>query len=226
MAAQVLKLDKGTPGGLVDYVMRGRKFLNDSKNGINPFDNFKPEVPTGQNLIPASPEMDDFEKIGMAELPQLCLVIIAGGLGERLGYSGIKVDLPLMTIEDDYCYLKFYFEYAIAIRERCLDMLDASVDKENFYVPIFIQVSDDTEAKTMDLLNSKNYFNYKKEWVDMVKQENVPALIDNSGSIAFDQTTFKITTKPHGHGDIHTLLYQSGVAKKWEDMGKKWMLFI
>jgi len=78
----------------------------------------------------------------------------------------------------------------------------------------------------MDLLTSKNYFNYKKEWVDIVKQENVPALIDNSAAIAFDKDSFKVTTKPHGHGDIHTLLYQSGVAKKWEAMGKKWMIFI
>ena len=36
----------------------------------------------------------------------------------------------------------------------------------------------------------------------------------------------KIVTKPHGHGDIHTLLYQSGVAKKWLDAGKDWMIFI
>jgi len=138
MANQIVKLNQGTPGGLVDYVMRGRKFLDDSKTGVNPFDNFKPEVPQGQNLIPASPEMDEFEKIGMNELPYLGIVIIAGGLGERLGYSGIKVDLPLITIEDDYCYLKYYFEYAQAIRERCLANLDSSVDKDTFYVPIFI----------------------------------------------------------------------------------------
>jgi UDP-sugar pyrophosphorylase len=37
---------------------------------------------------------------------------------------------------------------------------------------------------------------------------------------------FKIVTKPHGHGDIHTLLYQSGVAQKWLSQGKEWMVFI
>lgn len=35
-----------------------------------------------------------------------------------------------------------------------------------------------------------------------------------------------IATKPHGHGDIHNLLYEGGVAKKWLDMGKEWMVFI
>jgi len=54
----------------------------------------------------------------------------------------------------------------------------------------------------------------------------VPALLDNSGSLALSDKEFKILTKPHGHGDIHTLLYQHGVAKKWVEMGKEWMIFI
>ncbi len=33
-------------------------------------------------------------------------------------------------------------------------------------------------------------------------------------------------TKPHGHGDVHNLLYDSGVAKKWKSLGKEWMVFI
>ena len=73
-------------------------------------------------------------------------------------------------------------------------------------------VSDDTQSKTLALLEANNYFGMKKEHIDIVKQENVPALIDNSGTIAIDSTDFKIITKPHGHGDIHTLLYQYGVA--------------
>jgi UDP-sugar pyrophosphorylase len=35
-----------------------------------------------------------------------------------------------------------------------------------------------------------------------------------------------IATKPHGHGDIHNLLYEGGVAQKWLEMGKEWMVFI
>lgn len=58
-----------------------------------------------------------------------------------------------------------------------------------------------------------------------MKQENVPALIDNSAKLAFNSEG-KIDTKPHGHGDIHNLLFDSGVAVKWRDMGKDWMVFI
>jgi len=44
--------------------------------------------------------------------------------------------------------------------------------------------------------------------------------------MAFDEKEFKILTKPHGHGDIHSLLYQNKVGEKWLKMGKKWMMFI
>jgi UDP-sugar pyrophosphorylase len=54
----------------------------------------------------------------------------------------------------------------------------------------------------------------------------VPALLDNNAKIAVDMDNFKVITKPHGHGDIHNLLYDSGVAKKWRDLGKDWMVFI
>jgi len=36
----------------------------------------------------------------------------------------------------------------------------------------------------------------------------------------------KIITKPHGHGDVHNLLFNSGIAKKWLYMGKEWIVFI
>ena len=87
-------------------------------------------------------------------------------------------------------------------------------------------VSDDSLDRTVALLERHNYFGLGKHRVDIIKQENVPALIDNSAKIAFDTETCKVVTKPHGHGDIHNLLFDSGVAKKWLDMGKEWMVFI
>jgi UDP-sugar pyrophosphorylase len=99
-------------------------------------------------------------------------------------------------------------------------------DRAGFYVPFCIMVSDDTHDRTMALLEKFNYFGLGKDRVDIVKQENVPALMDNQAKIAVDVEKFKIITKPHGHGDVHNLLFDSGVAKKWKDMGKKWMVFI
>ena len=46
--------------------------------------------------------------MGLKELEKVGFVLIAGGLGERLGYSGIKIGLPVCTVEEDYTYIKFY----------------------------------------------------------------------------------------------------------------------
>jgi UDP-sugar pyrophosphorylase len=48
---------------------------------------------------------DDFEAQGMSEMEGACFVLVAGGLGERLGYNGIKVELPV-EVTTDTCYLQ------------------------------------------------------------------------------------------------------------------------
>lgn len=88
--------------------MRARKFLEDSKNNVNPFADYKPEIPEGVQLFPGTELMNEMEEKGMKELAKVGFVLIAGGLGERLGYSGIKIDLPVCVIEEDYSYLKYY----------------------------------------------------------------------------------------------------------------------
>ena len=58
-----------------------------------------------------------------------------------------------------------------------------------------------------------------------MKQDMVPAMIDNNAKLAVNEDG-EIQKKPHGHGDIHNMLYESGIAAKWRDLGKEWMMFI
>lgn len=222
---QVVRLNQVTPKGMVDYCQRARSLLESSRQGVNPFDAYKPEVPSGVFLKPGTPELDQYEEAGLQELSKMGFVLIAGGLGERLGYSGIKIDLPVCTIERNYSYLKYYAQYIHAVRERAVKNVPEA-ERDAFYVPLCIMVSNDTEARTVELLEKNNYFGLGKDKVDIIKQENVPALMNNDSQIAFDEAKGTVTTKPHGHGDIHNLMFDSGVAKKWLEMGKEWMIFI
>ena len=52
LAQQVIKLNEVTPTGLKAYLKRGRALLEASKNGVNPFDQYRPEVPVGKYLKP------------------------------------------------------------------------------------------------------------------------------------------------------------------------------
>lgn len=169
--------------------------------------------------------MDDYEDLGLDELARTGFVLIAGGLGERLGYSSIKVGLPVSTLQPNYTYLKYYANYVHACTKRAAARMP-EMQRSTFYIPFAIMVSDDTHDRTVALLENNNYFGLGRDRVDIIKQENVPALMDNNARIAFDEASGKIVTKPHGHGDIHNLLFDSGVAKRWLDMGKEWLVFI
>jgi UDP-sugar pyrophosphorylase len=98
------------------------------------------------------------EELGLKELEKVGIVLIAGGLGERLGYSSIKIDLPVCTIEENYFYLKYYVQYVKACRDRAIELMDPSTDHKDFYVPMCIMTSDDTYDRTMKLLERENYF--------------------------------------------------------------------
>lgn len=99
--------------------------------------------------------------MGLNELSKLCFVLIAGGLGERLGFSGIKISLPVCTIEDDYSYMKYYSHYVLACEARARK-IDPSLGEE-FFVPLGIMVSDDTNERTLALLESNDYYGMRRD---------------------------------------------------------------
>eukprot|EP01018_Ginkgo_biloba_P019980 Gb_41797 [translate_table: standard] len=86
--------------------------------------------------------------------------------------------------------------------------------------------SDDTHTRTQQLLESNAFFGMKSNQVQLLKQEKVACLQDNDARMALDPCDkYKIQTKPHGHGDVHALLYSSGLVHKWQSLGVKWALF-
>ena len=85
------------------YVSRAKDLLASSAAGTNPFDGFVPEVPAGERLTVDTDAFHGMEAKGMSEMAGACFVLVAGGLGERLGYNGIKVELPSeITTETSY----------------------------------------------------------------------------------------------------------------------------
>ena len=57
-----------------------------------------------------------------------------------------------------------------------------------------------------------------------MKQEKVACLADSEARIALEKDDpFVVETKPHGHGDIHSLIHSSGLLPKWTSQGLKWL---
>ena len=214
MLAQLEALNGQYPGGLAAYVGNARRLLAASREGVNPFEGQTPSVPQGERLQSGTSEFLVAEDVGAKETDACAFVLVAGGLGERLGYNGIKLELP-SEVTTSTCYLDLYCQSILAMQRRVLTSKP---------IPLAIMTSGDTHDKTVELLRANNNFGMAEGQIVLMKQEKVPALVDNDAKFALDDP-YTVSTKPHGHGDVHMLLHSTGLAHKWHDEGRRWVVF-
>jgi len=218
LVKQLVAMDPDIPGGLLGYLDRAKKLLEDSANSVNPFEGCKVEVPQGVKV--AGPDdVLETEALGLPELSKCAFCLVAGGLGERLGYPGIKIGIAA-DLASDRVFLQMYCDAILALQARA----QAAAGIAEVVLPLAIMTSGDTHAQTEELLAANDNFGMAPGQITLMKQAKVPALMDSKPTIALngDKT---VATKPHGHGDVHSLLYQTGIAKKWVQEGRQWLLF-
>ena len=223
LLAALARCEEQYPGGLRSYVSKARALLAESAAGENPFEGWKPSVPEGEVLTYGDAAFAAAEEAGAAAAGEAAFVVVAGGLGERLGYEGIKLSLP-SEVTTGASYLQLYVEYLLALQARAR----AASGDETLVVPLAIMTSDDTDAATRALLAAHANFGAAEGQITFIKQEKVPALADSDARLAVkahESGVAALEMKPHGHGDVHVLLAQSGLAEKWLADGKKWLVF-
>ncbi|KPI89063.1 UDP-sugar pyrophosphorylase (USP) [Leptomonas seymouri] len=180
-------------GGVTEYIRRGRELLAMESDEID-FTALEmpPLIFNAPSLYQRTNETAELEKTGAEMLRKTIFVLVAGGLGERLGYSDIKVGLPLETATCT-TYLDYYLSWA-----RHVGGQD---------VPFVIMTSDDTHARTLRLISQ---LNPQMPNLRVLKQEQVFCFSDAAAHLAEDQYG-KLLRKPHGHGDVHTLINNARV---------------
>ena len=214
-------INETCPGGVKDYIKRAKVLLENSKNNVNPFGDYTPSIPTGFNINVGDSQFLELDKIGMEQIKDTVFVMVAGGLGERLGYPSIKIGIQtdLITLRP---FIQVYIDIIKAYEDR-VHKAKSDLDK-NWFIPLCIMTSGDTHDKTVQLLEENNNFGLKPKQIVLVKQEKCPAILDNECHLSLKKDKLEIETKPHGHGDIHLLLYQKGLVNNWVSDGKKYMV--
>jgi UDP-sugar pyrophosphorylase len=205
--------DRAYPGGLPGYIRNARKLLAESATGANPFEGCIPLQPDSVDLSTFGPEYDKAESTGLQCLADTAIVLVAGGLGERLGYNGIKLDIPVEVTETT-SYLAHFCSEIIAASRRL-----------GRRIPLVIMTSRETNAGTRATLAANNNFGLADDQLSILCQELVPAISDIDAHLAMEDK-YNLIFKPHGHGDIHMLLHTSGTAKKLAASGIRYLLFI
>jgi hypothetical protein len=85
-------VDQSYPdGGLIGYLSNAIKLLDKSRRGENPLEGWIPSVPKGEAFEVGTDAYLNTESLGLMEVGKCGFVLVAGGLGERLGYGDIKV---------------------------------------------------------------------------------------------------------------------------------------
>ena len=204
---QLQALHASINGGLLAYVRRARALLRDSQEGKNPLEGYKPSIPTGHKLKLGSDEFAEYEAAGVAT--KCGFVVVAGGLGERLGYSGIKLELPPELLTGTP-YLQLYAQHILALQR-----LQRATDPSSPALPLIIMTSEDTDAPTHALIDRLGGLGLEPSQLHILRQAKVPCLLDSAARLALSPSDrFCVLTKPHGHGDVHALLHASGLARR------------
>ena len=211
--ATLLTAHRSYPGGIPAYIKNARVLLAAAAADRNPFEGYVPEQPGLVDLSSFGPGYVEVESVGLNAFADTAVVLVAGGLGERLGYHGIKLDIPVEVAEST-SYLAHYAEVIAAASRR--------LRRE---IPLVIMTSRDTNAGTLYTLAANKNFGLADGQIIVLLQELVPAVADLDGHLALEKT-YGLVMKPHGHGDIHMLLHTSGTAKRLAAAGVRYLLFI
>ncbi|HBH97170.1 MAG TPA: hypothetical protein DDX89_05190, partial [Candidatus Omnitrophica bacterium] len=218
---QLVEMDRGYPGGLRAYQANAKKLIEDSARGQNPFEGETPEVPDGVQLTQMDESLLQFEQEGLLAANRLAFVLVAGGLGERLGYDGIKLAIPL-TLVTSSAYLEWYIASILALQEK-----SNRLTGESRKIPLVIMTSDETHDNTLELLRRHDNFGLASDQLIILRQGLVPAMRDNTGAFVLsDEDPYRLESKPHGHGDMHRLLYRHGLVDAWVAEGRTHTVFI
>ena len=98
--------------------------------------------------------------------------------------------------------------------------------RNDILTPLVIMTSGDTDPLTRQLLKDNDNFGMDDDMITIVVQHKVAALKDGNAGLALDvDDRWSVQTKPHGHGDVHHLLYREGLVDRWEKEGRTHVIF-
>ncbi|GLD92116.1 hypothetical protein PINS_up000649 [Pythium insidiosum] len=259
--SQLLHFESWYPGGLDAYLSNAASLFASQHGGTTSdmssaaaaqdalLSAWTPSIPSlgsyAEPLTVDSKLYQDLEAEGLAAAADCAFVVVAGGLGERLGYNGIKLALPVETVTHT-SYLEYYIDHIRALQEAVTRgrLQGAAADDKLVQIPMAIMTSDATHDATRLFLERHDWFGLPRAQITLLKQDVVPCLDARRTTSPSDSSTPqlllalgcqedpetrtpRLVMKPHGHGDVHTLLHASGLARQWlERQHKRFVHFI
>lgn len=155
---------------------------------------------------------EEYEEAGRKALErgEVGCVLLAGGQGTRLGYTGPKGCMNLGSDKEP----KFIFQTLIENMEEN----QRGLEKKMY---LYIMTSSDNHEETAEFFRSKKYFGYPEDHVFFFTQDNAPAL-DLDCKILLSHK-YSISMAPNGNGGWFTSLVKAGLIEQMEAQGIRWI---
>ncbi len=186
-----------------DFEPLSKKKNDAAKREITPIDAYTVED-IAKNAI-------EYESIGLDAIKEgkAGAVLLAGGMGTRLGCDGPKGIYNIGLTKELYIF-------------ECLinNLLDVT-KKADRYIHLFIMTSDKNHESTVSFLKEKDFFGYPEKFVHFFKQEMAPAT-DYERHV-YMESKCRIATSPNGNGGWFISMRKSGMLDIVENEGIEWL---
>ena len=154
---------------------------------------------------------DDFMQAGLEEIRagKVAAVLLAGGMGTRLGSDGPKGVYNIGITHDVFIF------------ERLIRNLMDVTDKAGNCIHLFIMTSDKNHEATVNFLTEKDFFGYNGSYVHFFRQEMAPAA-DYNGKVYMEEK-WKLSTSPNGNGGWYSSMAKGGMLDIVKAEGIEWL---
>lgn len=151
--------------------------------------------------------MEEYRKAGLEAIDngELALLLLAGGMGTRLGFDGPKGTYP---IEKDLSIFGCLFRN---LKEEAGER----------HLPFFVMTSDKNDEATKRFFEEKNYFGYDPGEIHFFRQEMAQA-VDFDGNPLYEAVDVPATS-PNGNGGFFSSLLRAGYVSILKERGVKWL---
>ena len=153
----------------------------------------------------------EFEKIGIEAIKrgELCLLVLAGGQGTRLGYEKPKGSFN-MGIENELFIFQLLIEHTLDVVKKC-----------DTWIHMYVMTSDINYDDTTNFFREHNYFGYNSDFIHFFVQELNPCT-DLNGKILLNSKS-SIAMAPNGNGGWFSSMHRCGILDHIFETPIKWI---